>query len=112
MAINSFSKFLLLTSITLASAAKSPGCGKPLPKAQQPGQSNEVRFSEIQQTAGKDRTYLIHIPSNYNPDNSVPLIFSFHGKGGDSKSQEELSQFSNEEWNPNGIAVYPQGDEV
>ncbi|EPE24177.1 alpha/beta-Hydrolase [Glarea lozoyensis ATCC 20868] len=110
MAINLISKLLLFASLTLATATQSPGCGKPLPKAQQPagGASHKVQFK---QTNGTPRTYLIHIPKGYSSDKPAPLIFSFHGRGKTASSQEELSQFSNEKWNPDGIAVYPQGIE-
>jgi poly(3-hydroxybutyrate) depolymerase len=104
-----------LTQILLASniisAAISPGskgCGKDLPAAQTPpgGASHQTEFT---QSDGTHRTYLIHIPTNYDKNTPVPLIFSFHGRGKNSSEQESLSQFSNENWNPNGIAVYPQG---
>ncbi|CZR65631.1 probable poly(3-hydroxybutyrate) depolymerase [Phialocephala subalpina] len=102
----------LLASTLLRSilAANSAGCGKDLPKAQQPpgGESHQTSFT---QSDGTGRTYLIHIPSNYDKNTAVPLIFSFHGRTKDSAEQEELSQFSNEAFNPNGIAVYPQGIE-
>ncbi|KAH7317934.1 poly depolymerase [Rhexocercosporidium sp. MPI-PUGE-AT-0058] len=105
---------ILLTSAAALSAAiptyttGSGGCGKPLPAAQSPagGASHQTHFTQSDGTA---RTYLIHIPSNYDVNTAVPLIFSFHGRTKNSSEQEELSQFSNEEWNPNGIAVYPQG---
>jgi hypothetical protein len=41
-----------------------------------------------------------------------PNKFRCHGGGKTSAEQEELSQFSNEYFNPNGIAVYPQGIDV
>lgn len=105
---------LLLTSSCASNLTSggSTGCGKPLPVAQSPpgGKSHEVQFKT---SAGTDRTYLIHIPSNYDVKTPVPLIFSFHGHGKNSAQQELLSQFSNEtsNYNPNGIAVYPQGTE-
>ncbi|KAH8651885.1 putative ferulic acid esterase [Tricladium varicosporioides] len=113
------SLFLLASTLTSSLASPSPpylhsrasgsaGCGKPLPVAQQPagGASHPTNFT---QTNGAKRTYLIHIPSNYNPNTPVPVIFSFHGNGKTSEQQEDLSQFSNEEFNKNAIAVYPQG---
>jgi poly(3-hydroxybutyrate) depolymerase len=108
MTINRLLRLLLLTSIASATATQSSGCGKPLPKAQQPagGASHRVHLN---QTNGTPRTYLIHIPTSYSSDKPAPLIFSFHGRGKNASSQEELSQFSNEAWNPDGIAVYPQG---
>ena len=103
--------FLASALLSTANAAVSSGCGKDLLKTQQPagGASHQTTFP---QSDGTDRTYLIHIPSTYNINTPVPLIFSFHGGGKTSAEQEELSQFSNEDFNPNGIAVYPQGIDV
>jgi len=105
---------LFIVASSLASsvtAANSGGCGKDLPAAQSPpgGASHETDFTTSDGTA---RTYLIHIPSSYDKNTAVPLIFSFHGHGKNSSEQEGLSQFSNEQFNPNGIAVYPQGIDV
>ncbi|PLB54532.1 putative ferulic acid esterase [Aspergillus steynii IBT 23096] len=102
------SAVIAFSSITgLTTAAGSNGCGKPLPKHQSAGgDSHQTHFTT---SDGTERTYLIHIPSNYDTNTPVPLIFSFHGRSGNSANQEGLSQFSNEDWNPNGIAVYPQG---
>ncbi|RMZ46059.1 hypothetical protein AFCA_001315 [Aspergillus flavus] len=101
------SVILLTTTAGLASAAGSAGCGQPLPPSQNPGGSSYgVNFTL---SAGTQRFYRIHIPSNYNVNTPTPLIFSFHGRGKTAESQEKLSQFSNEDWNPDAIAVYPQG---
>ncbi len=58
---------------------------------------------------GRNRTYRIHLPSNYDANVPAPLVFSYHGHGQDMVKQETLSQFSNDAINPNMIAVYPQG---
>jgi poly(3-hydroxybutyrate) depolymerase len=113
MVLSNLTAPLLLSSTLLmpSMSAKSAGCGKDLPAAQSPpgAASHQTDFTQNDGTA---RTYLIHIPSNYDKNTSVPLIFSFHGRGKNSSEQEGLSQFSNENWNPNGIAVYPQGIKV
>ncbi|CZT52096.1 related to poly(3-hydroxybutyrate) depolymerase [Rhynchosporium secalis] len=78
---------LLLASLSLITAlpsssdspTKSCGCGKALPVAQRPAGGDSHRVQFKQS------------------DGTAP------------SSQEELSQFSNEEWNPNALAVYPQG---
>jgi poly(3-hydroxybutyrate) depolymerase len=103
--------FLATTLVSTCNAAPSGGCGKDLPAAQTPpgGPAHQTDFTQSDGTA---RTYRIHIPSNYDKNKAVPLIFSFHGHGKTSEEQEGLSQFSNEEFNPNGIAVYPQGLKV
>jgi poly(3-hydroxybutyrate) depolymerase len=58
-----------------------------------------------------DRSYRLHLPTNYdkNSPSGIPLILSFHGNDKNALNQENLSQFSNEDYNPNAIAVYPNG---
>ncbi|CAG8979105.1 hypothetical protein HYALB_00000236 [Hymenoscyphus albidus] len=111
---SSLSTFVALASILFsghAYAASSAGCGKNLPAhITAGGQSHEVNFTTVSGgSPGMKRQYWIHVPSNYNKDKPAPLIFSFHGNGGTAANQEDLSQFSNESWNPNAIAVYPLG---
>jgi len=110
MATTKLTSLLLLatTLVSTCSAAPSGGCGKDLPASQTSpgGPGHQTSFN---QSNGTPRTYRIHIPSNYEKNKAVPLIFSFHGHGKTSQEHEDLSQFSNEEFNPNAIAVYPQG---
>ncbi|KAB8239532.1 hypothetical protein ETB97_000757 [Aspergillus alliaceus] len=101
-----YSAVFVLTTAGLACAASSAGCGQPLPPHQSRGSSHGVHFTT---SDGTQRFYLIHIPLNYDENKPTPLIFSFHGRGKTAENQEALSQFSNETWNPNAIAVYPQG---
>lgn len=86
-------------------AALPPGCGNELPRGIEPGVSTNTTID----IAGVERQYRIHLPDNYDANNPVPLILSYHGRGKDMKFQEELSQFSNKSNNPDAIAVYPQG---
>lgn len=85
---------------------QSDGCGKPLPAKVTPGgaSANISIFS-----GGLNRSYLIHVPRNYDINTPVPLILSYHGRAKNASEQELLSQFSNSSYNPNAIAVYPQG---
>lgn len=101
---------LLSGAVTLgiAAAERSAGCGKSLPEAITPGETHMANFT----SNGTVRSYRIHLPSNYDDNNAVPVIFSFHGRSKTAKGQEDLSQFSNEKWNPNAIAIYPQGIDV
>ncbi|KAI9718089.1 MAG: hypothetical protein M1812_004347 [Candelaria pacifica] len=82
------------------------GCGRALPTQQTKGASFDAQFTTC---STSKRSYRIHIPLQYDINKPGPLIFSFHGHGKTSSEQEELSQFSNEDWNPNSIVVYPQG---
>lgn len=110
--------FVSLASILFsgcAYATPSAGCGKDLPTnitaGGHEGLAQKVQFTTVSGgSPGMARKYWIHVPSNYNKTNPTPLIFSFHGNGQLATYQEELSQFSNETWNPNAIAVYPLGE--
>lgn len=98
------------TKSTTAAVVGSKGCGKSLPSAQSPagGDSHQVTY----EVDGVKRHYRLHIPSNYNESNPIPLIFSFHARGKTSSYQEGISNFSNETLNPDAIVVYPQALKV
>lgn len=98
----------LLTGTTsvLATAADC-GCGKQPPKGVEADQS--VNRTLTSASGVSPRKYRIHLPPLYDVDKKYPLILSYHGRGKDAKSQEELSQFSNASYGFEGIAVYPEG---
>ena len=84
------------------SLARTSGCGMGIPSQfPSPGSSKSL------QLPNSDREYRLFIPANYDHNTLTPVYFSFHGASRDMVEQEELSQFSNPEFNPNGIAVYP-----
>ncbi|TQS37132.1 hypothetical protein Golomagni_02402 [Golovinomyces magnicellulatus] len=96
--------FFLLPTVA---ATPTLGCGCDFPIGQSPGApSVEVSF---QQSNGANRSYLIHIPINYDQNTPAPLILNFHGRGRNNIYQELLTGFSRPDWNPNAIVVYPQG---
>jgi hypothetical protein len=88
----------------------SSGCGSPLPARVVAGGSSTT-FNFLSPD-GNTRTYAIRVPALYNISRAAPLIFSFHGRGDTAANQEALSGFSNDQWNPYGIAVYPSGVNV
>ncbi|KAK5691676.1 hypothetical protein LTS12_028757, partial [Elasticomyces elasticus] len=100
-----FGALALSTASSAAAVGKTTGCGRPVPEGITPGKTHVANFT----SGGTQRSYRMHIPSSYNKDKAAPVIFSFHGRSKTAKGQEELSQFSNEEWNPDAIAIYPQG---
>jgi len=75
------------------------GCGRPSPVP--PGQSTVQEIT----SGGLRRSYLLHLPNDYQPARPTPLVLSFHGHRRTSEYQQELSGFSATE----AIAVYPQG---
>lgn len=78
---------------------------KPLPPGQAIGETTNVTIV----SSGINRTYLISIPPKYDCETITPVIFSFHGGNRNASQQQELSQFSNPEFNDFAIAVYPLG---
>ncbi|KAF5392301.1 hypothetical protein D9757_001384 [Collybiopsis confluens] len=57
------------------------------------------------------RSYLVHLPTNYDNSKKHAVILSFHGNGGTSAKQEAITQLSNEGMLINDIGiivVYPQ----
>lgn len=92
-------------SSALKPKSTSPGCGNHLAKGHSPGDSYRANMISDD---GRNRSYLIHLPSNYTTHKPAPVVLAFHGRGKDSEYMEKLSQFSNEEFNPDAIAVYPQ----
>ncbi len=57
---------------------------------------------------GEERTYVLEVPQDYDPDTPYPIVFGFHGDGGDStnaRSGYRLSEF----YEGQAIVVYPDG---
>lgn len=58
---------------------------------------------------GHDRTYVVHVPSNYTGDEPVPLVFDFHGYGSSGAGQMGASGFRELSDEHGFVAVYPDG---
>jgi polyhydroxybutyrate depolymerase len=58
---------------------------------------------------GKIRSYRIHIPSSYNGNNPVPLVFDFHGNPGHSINEMFETRFNKKADEEGFIVVYPNG---
>lgn len=56
-------------------------------------------------SGGLDRSYLIHLPTGYQPHRPTPLVMAFHGRKGDGSDIEAFSGIDD----LNAIAVYPVG---
>lgn len=55
------------------------------------------------------RYYMIHIPPDYNPVKSVPLLLVFHGAGGNPRSVETMTNMSVKADKEGFIVAYPAG---
>lgn len=58
---------------------------------------------------GTKRDYIIHIPESYTGNESYPLVFAFHGFGGNMKSSYNNSKFYLLAESENFIVVHPNG---
>jgi len=106
LGMRSLAVAVLLASAGLCHAAESKGCGQQLPDDITTDKSNNLT---IKTSDGLERSYLLHLPSNYDPKKPHGLIWSFHGRGKNATHQEEITKLSESASNPNHIVVYPQG---
>lgn len=74
-----------------------------LPLMAQPG--TKLRMTTT--VDGKVREYYLHIPSSYNGQTVVPLVFMLHGTGGDGEKMYETSGWAELAERENLIAVFP-----
>jgi len=58
---------------------------------------------------GRTRTYLLHIPPQYDDSKSFPLVIALHGGGGNSKNMMKKTGFNNLSDEKGFIVVYPDG---
>jgi polyhydroxybutyrate depolymerase len=58
---------------------------------------------------GVERSYLVHAPPDYDGTTRVPVVFDFHGLGGNSNQQKNLSRWDDVADANGFITVYPQG---
>lgn len=74
----------------------------------QRGQKNATGVRHSFQHQGKERAYRIHVPSSYEGKSPVPLLFCFHGGGGNAEigSAMGFTPLSEKE---GFIVVYPEG---
>lgn len=80
-----------------------PTCGQPSPVT--PGELVE-REIDIDD---RDRSYLIYVPTGYDPNVETPLVVSLHGFSSSPTQQDAASQWSTLAETENFIVVYPQG---
>jgi polyhydroxybutyrate depolymerase len=97
------SKIPLPETSVITTPIKSTGCGKPAPT---------LTGSSVIETVisgGLTRTYLLHVPSDYQANSSEAVVLSFHGHGSNAFQQERRSGMSHLADQQGFIAVYPQG---
>lgn len=58
----------------------------------------------------KTRTYRIYAPTDFTQRTHYPLVFVFHGGGGNGKHMEEVTRFSDLAETEKFIVIYPDGE--
>ncbi|MFC1856853.1 alpha/beta hydrolase family esterase [Thermodesulfobacteriota bacterium] len=84
------------------------GCRTPLPKEHIVGPKTYKNTVDIR-INGFRRTYLVHIPPGYTPQNPLPLVVVIHGAFDTAKGMEKFSGFSDLANREGFIVVYPNG---
>jgi len=59
--------------------------------------------------AGVERTYLLHLSPAYDGKEALPLLFAFHGGGGDGAGMEKLTHLSDIAGARGFLVAYPDG---
>ncbi|MEE8638718.1 MAG: PHB depolymerase family esterase [Candidatus Margulisiibacteriota bacterium] len=60
-------------------------------------------------SSGKERNYLLYVPASYNGQSPAPLVFNFHGSGGNPEGQLGYSDFAKLAESKGFIVVLPAG---
>lgn len=99
----SFSKlFPALCALSLAGCANLPSSGTL--------GNGETYVAYLDTGAdGYQRSYRVHIPSGYRPDEAAPLVVVVHGAFSTSKAMEQHTGFSTLADKEGFVAVYPDG---
>ncbi|MFN5417122.1 MAG: T9SS type A sorting domain-containing protein [Flavobacteriia bacterium] len=61
---------------------------------------------------GQSRTFRLYVPSIYNANSSVPLVFNFHGYTSNASEQELYGDFTEIADTANFILVHPNGLDI
>lgn len=58
---------------------------------------------------GRNRTYTLHVPPQYNGVDSMPLVLNLHGGGGSPQQQAMLSEMNPKADSEGFLVLYPNG---
>lgn len=61
------------------------------------------------QHGGRERTYVVHVPTTYTGSEPVPVVFDFHGYGSSGSGQMGASGFRELSDEHGFVGVYPNG---
>jgi len=126
MNINKFLVLLLSSLFLVACGGSSDGSGEtsgpvteetveaPTEETTEPPTEEETSidtglFDKAFEHDNVSREYLLYIPSNFTGNEQLPLLFAFHGLGGDRQRSYDATQFNLLAEENNFILVHPQG---
>jgi len=88
---------------TVTSTATPTATATPRPTAQPGDAEHKLTVN------GLARSYLLYVPSGIDHLQPVPVVFAFHGLGGDPADEETRSGFNDVAGKNHFLVVYPQG---
>jgi polyhydroxybutyrate depolymerase len=101
---------LILAFLLMVMVVATNACGR-----QEEGMDGEEQavgaqdISASLQHDGVVRTYLLHLPPAYSGEDGLPVLFVFHGGGGEGKGMARVTHVSDIADERGFIAVYPDG---
>lgn len=98
---------LAISAILVALACSHHSRAQSLPDdVSRGGNSSDL---SIKLSNGDTRNYLLHIPRNYKKSSPAGLVIVYAGRGSDNGHAESFTHFSSPSYNPDMLAIYPQG---
>ena len=98
---------LLAPACVLAVALACSWAAAQLGRFKQPGKNTVEKTMEVDK---RPRTYLLHVPPGLPRDKPAPLVFVFHGGGGQAAGTETfLTRFSELAEKEAFLVAYPEG---
>lgn len=98
---------LMTAAFACARTAPSPATVTILPPAVERPSSGETEHNLTHD--GRERSYLLYVPTSVDWDKPVPLILVFHGGTGNGKSARVMSGFNEVADRHGFIVAYPDG---
>ncbi len=100
----------ILAFVLVALAIATAACGRQDDRAdgaEPTGQARDIHGSMMHD--GVERTYLLHLPPAYDGEDALPMVFVFHGGGGEGEGMARVTHMSDVADERGFIAVYPDG---
>jgi polyhydroxybutyrate depolymerase len=89
-----------------------PGCTTDTPGREKPISPQELRPGEHRFTimvGRRQRSYVVHVPQNFNKKKGWPVVIMFHGGGGSAKSAMWQTGWAQKADHAKFLAVFPEG---